>query len=94
VVTLLVYRFMTAEGAKELMELSREDATGVFTSRSVPGAFAYAVKEGVYNLQLGMFARGRFVYEITVLTPEPEPDHATFDAPLLRQRNVAVRADP
>jgi uncharacterized RDD family membrane protein YckC len=94
VVTLLVYRFKTAEGAQELMELSREDATGTFTSRTVPGAFTWAVKEGVYNLQLGMFARGRFVYEITVLTPEPEPDHATFDAVLLRQRNVAVRADP
>lgn len=90
----VVVRFDDGAGAKKLKDSSAAGATGRFTSATVPGAVTYVESVDGFSVQHGIFARGRFVYEVTLTTPTPEDDHAEFDALLLAQRDHAERSDP
>lgn len=90
----VVVRLATGGGAKQLLDGSRKDTTGRFTSGTVPRALTYVEEVGGFSVQHGLFARGRFVYEVTLTTPDPEDDHAVFDELLLAQRNHAEQSDP
>lgn len=90
----VVVRLATRKGADRLLASSREDATGAFTSSTVPGAFTFVDEVEGFSVQHGLFVRDRFVYEVTLTTLEPETDHAVFDRLLLAQRDHAERSDP
>lgn len=90
----VVVRLATRKGADRLLASSREDATGTFTSATVPGAFTFVDEVEGFSVQHGLFVRDRFVYEVTLTTLEPETDHAVFDRLLLAQRDHAERSDP
>ena len=89
----VVVRVATPAGAQQLLASSRRDE-GAFTSATVPRAVTYVEEVGGFSVQHGLFARGRFVYEVTLTTAEPEADHARFDALLQEQRDHAERSDP
>jgi hypothetical protein len=89
----VVVRVATPAGAQQLLASSRR-SEGAFTSATVPRAVTYAEEVGGFSVQHGLFARGRFVYEVTLTTAEPETDHARFDALLQEQRDHAERSDP
>lgn len=90
----VVVRLATRKGADRLLSSSREGATGVFRSATVPGALTFVEEVDGFSVQHGVFARDRFVYEVTLTTLEPETDHAQFDRMLLAQRDHAERSDP
>ncbi|MDP3713637.1 MAG: hypothetical protein Q8R60_14270 [Mycobacteriales bacterium] len=90
----VIVRLATRKGADRLLASSREDATGTFTSATVPGAFTFVDEVEGFSVQHGLFVRDRFVYEVTLTTLEPETDHAVFDRLLLAQRDHAERSDP
>jgi hypothetical protein len=91
----IVMRFRTADDAATFLRYARADEhQGVFRSRTVPGAFAQVETSKGFSTQIGMFARGRFVYEVDVITTAPERDHANFNGLLKLQRDLAFRSDP
>jgi hypothetical protein len=90
----VVARMADGGGAARLLATSRAGATGRFTSRTVPGALTYVEEVDGFSVQHGLLVRGRFVYEVTLTTPEPERDHAVFDRLLQVQRDHAEQSDP
>ncbi|MCU1693174.1 MAG: hypothetical protein JWM64_2265 [Frankiales bacterium] len=85
----VVYEFKDASGAQRLVAASREGITGTFPSRTVPSALTYQDAGGGPTRQHGLFATGNHVYELGVVTPEPEPQHTLFDSLLKTQRERA-----
>ena len=95
VYVVLVYRFAAPEGANGLVQGLRTRLPGpAFRSRTVPSAVAYTGRSDRFFEQHGSFARGRYVYEVTLLTPAQDRRHARFDALLERQSTRAARLDP
>lgn len=92
----VVIRFASVAGARALLASSAEETSAeqAFRSATVPGAQTYVEQADGLSVQHGVFARGRFVYEVTLTTPEPETDHARFDALLKLQRDHAEQSDP
>lgn len=91
--TLVVYRLAGAAGVQQLAAPDRT-AEGAFTSRTVPGAdTTVAQVPDVGSVQVGLLGRGRFFYEVVLVTDEPVP-HDSFDAVLEQVRDRAVRSDP
>ncbi len=84
----LVYEFKDSRGAARIVEAT--DEPGTFRSRTVPAATAYTDAAGGLSRQHGLFASGNHVFEIAVVTPEPEADHARFDQLLKTQRDRAA----
>lgn len=90
----VVVRMASRRGADRLLASSRQDARRTFRSATVPGAVTFVDEVAGSSVQHGVLVRDRFVYEVTLTTPEPETDHAEFDRLLLAQRDHAERSDP
>lgn len=95
VYVLLVYRFATAEGAAGLVSgLATRLPGPALETHAVPDAVAYTGRSERYYEQHASFARGRYVYELTYLTPQEDPSSRRFERLLCRQAAHAARLDP
>lgn len=88
--SVVVYRFQTAAGAKELLtRLSRERPGTAFASKTVPDAVSYSRRNGAQFEQAGSFVHGIYFFDITLATATEDTTHASFDALLAAQRDKA-----
>ncbi len=89
---LLVYRFESADGSVGLLRGLRAQPPGpLFEVAAVPDAVAYG---GSLTEQHVSFARGPYVYELTLGTAAPDTGHAQLEALLAAQRDRALTLDP
>ena len=95
VYVLLVSRFATAAGADGWVSgLATRLPGPALETEAAPGVVAWTGRSERFLEQHASFARGRYVYELTYLTPQEDPAYRRFERLLRRQAAHAARLDP